>query len=169
MVLDKVPDHIIDDEEAADISVEIDKTVQAINLDSKPKDISSETTREIELDHPDNTKTSSVKNKPMQMTTDNLPSPYSDVVPSESSLNEPKLVATFENRFVEKKFVVGAEGFCPVLVSIVKDPGLFYVHLITPDVRMLDEMMEELNECYSNNGELVLFIVLVYFQRIKTT
>ena len=73
------------------------------------------------------------------------------------SLSKPKLNATFENRFIEKKFTVGAEGFCPVLVSTVSDPGLFYVHLITPDVRMLDEMLQELNQCYFVNGEFVLY------------
>lgn len=65
----------------------------------------------------------------------------------------PMLNATFENRFVEKDFNIGAEGFCQVIVSNVTDPGLFHVHLITPDVGMLDSMTNALNKCYSNNGQ----------------
>ena len=164
MVLDKAADHIIDDEEAADISIEIEKNVQAINLDSKPNNISSEAIREIDSSHSREMEASNVTNESIQVATENLPSPSSDVAGSGSSLNNAKLNATFENCFVEKKFIVGAEGFCPVLVSVVKDPGLFYVHLITPDVRMLDEMMEELNECYSNNGGF-FFIEYIYIPK----
>ena len=59
--------------------------------------------------------------------------------------------ATFENRYKEKEFIVGKEGFCPVIVSNVKDPGSFYVHLLTPDVVLFDAVLEEIDEFYSNN------------------
>ena len=67
--------------------------------------------------------------------------------------------ATFENRYKEKEFVVGKEGFCPVIVSNVKDPGSFYVHLLTPDVILFDAVLEEIDEFYSNNRKYVCYLL----------
>ena len=70
---------------------------------------------------------------------------------------EPKEIdlpaATFENRYKVKDFVVGPEGFAQVVVSNVTDPSYFFVHLMSPDVALFDQMMTELDEFYSNNGE----------------
>ena len=70
----------------------------------------------------------------------------------------PTLNATFEKKYKEKTFDIGQEGFCPVIVSSVNDPSLFYVHLITPDVALFGTMMDKLNSVYSNTGSTYCLI-----------
>ena len=147
---DKASDHLIDDEEAAAISNEIERNVEALNFDSRPKDLNQRTTFGAAVSGTDDVASIQVINRPGLAANQNT-----DQQPLSPALaGKPRLNGTFENRFVEKEFNVSAEGFCPVIVSNVRDPGLFYVHLITPDVGMFDSMMEELNEFYSNNGEV---------------
>ncbi|XP_057313217.1 uncharacterized protein LOC130654621 isoform X2 [Hydractinia symbiolongicarpus] len=51
--------------------------------------------------------------------------------------------------FQETEFVINdPEGFAKILISEVVDPGLFYIHLIQPEVVLLDKMMNELNMFY---------------------
>lgn len=83
------------------------------------------------------------------------------------SEKEHKLSASFKNKFITKEFNTGVEGFCSVIVSSVRDPSLFYVHLITDDVRMFDSMMEEMNQYYNNNGEaLILSLFSQYYSTV---
>ena len=151
---DKASDHIINDEEAADLSIEIEKNVEAINLKSKPEAMNSIVTKQLDSSKSTDVSVDLVNEKTVQGTNGGRPSLNSNLGNPVLSVSKPELKATFENRFVEKKFTVGAEGFCPVVVSTVKSPGLFYVHLITPDVKLFGEMIYQLDQCYSNNGEL---------------
>ena len=66
--------------------------------------------------------------------------------------NEKLSALSYEDKYKRKKFETGSEGFARIVVSEVVGPDLFYVHLITPDVALLDQMMDELNDFYDNNS-----------------
>lgn len=59
---------------------------------------------------------------------------------------------TFDHSYPEKAFETGPEGFARILVSDVISPDEFYVHLITPDVALLDDLMVHLNKFYKQRG-----------------
>ncbi|XP_065066777.1 uncharacterized protein LOC135692541 isoform X2 [Rhopilema esculentum] len=99
-------------------------------------------------------KESQVKNKPVETAKSDVTrtcASEAKISPQDLPRIEqpPAQNATFENKYKEKTFDVGQEGFCPVIVSSVNDPSLFYVHLITPDVALFGTMMDKLNSVYS--------------------
>lgn len=59
---------------------------------------------------------------------------------------------TFADTFDEMTLEVKKDAFLKVFVSEVVNPGLFYVHLVSPQAAKLDEMMESLNVFYTKNG-----------------
>lgn len=68
--------------------------------------------------------------------------------------NAIKKTYDFGVSFQETEFVINdPEGFAKILISEVVDPGLFYIHLIQPEVVLLDKMMNELNMFYDKEGK----------------
>jgi len=58
----------------------------------------------------------------------------------------------FSKAYNELTLLAKNDTFLKVFVSEVVNPGLFYVHLVSPEVAKLDEMMEKLNVFYNNHG-----------------
>ena len=59
---------------------------------------------------------------------------------------------TFADTFDEMVLDGKKDAFLKVFVSEVVNPGLFYVHLVSPQAAKLDEMMDSLNAFYTKNG-----------------
>ena len=59
---------------------------------------------------------------------------------------------TFADTFDEMVLDGKKDAFLKVFVSEVVNPGLFYVHLVSPQAAKLDEMMDSLNIFYTKNG-----------------
>lgn len=56
----------------------------------------------------------------------------------------------FGIKFKEKEFVTQSEEFAKIAVSEVVSPGLFYIQLVTAEARLLDLLMDELNQFYGD-------------------
>jgi len=61
----------------------------------------------------------------------------------------------FGKAYKETLFVAESEGFAKIVVSEVVSPGLFYVHLVTPEIGLLDELMGELNLFYLQYSDAI--------------
>lgn len=65
-------------------------------------------------------------------------------------IEQPKF--QFSTTYRELSLHVKKDTFVKVFVSEVINPGLFYVHLVSPQVAKLDAMMERLNNFYDSKG-----------------
>lgn len=81
-------------------------------------------------------------------------------VKSEEKNTTPLLSATkIENQFAftsiyqEMSLETKKDSFLKVFVSEVVNPGLFYVHVVSPEAAKLDAMMDSLNVFYNTHGE----------------
>ena len=76
---------------------------------------------------------------------------YLDEFASNTLIQSPTPKAyKFGVKFKEKEFVTQTEEFAKIAVSEVISPGLFYIQLVTPEARLLDLLMDELNQFYGD-------------------
>lgn len=90
----------------------------------------------------------------LQNYTPNSPSPNSLSPPSKISkdisttAHDKRSNFKFTTTLKEIKLDVKGDSFIKILVSAVVNPGLFYVHLVTPEAAKLDDLMDRMNACY---------------------
>ena len=71
----------------------------------------------------------------------------------QNNINLIKDQFVFSDLYEEMTLDVKKDSFLKVFVSEIVNPGLFYVHLVSPQAAKLDEMMDSLNAFYRMNGK----------------